>query len=103
MNTILIGMMKVNFLKRLESSVHSFKITLERTLTKIEELEARIRRFQEYRAENPELDPAEMEIDADDDEELQSSVRGGQEPRNSRWHTLISSGGWRICSGIENS
>ena len=86
----LIGMMKVNFLKRLESSVHSFKITLERTLTKIEELEARIRRFQDYRAENPELDPAEMEIDAGDDEEAASSARGRQEPRNSRWHTLIS-------------
>ena len=74
----LIGMMKVNFLKRLESSVHSFKITLERTLTKIEELEARIRRFQEYRAENPELDPAEMEIDAGDDEELQAALEVGK-------------------------
>ena len=74
----LIGMMKVNFLKRLESSVHSFKITLERTLTKIEKLEARIRRFQEYRAENPELDPAEMEIDAGDDEELQAAFEVGK-------------------------
>ena len=74
----LIGMMKVNFLKRLESSVHSFRITLERTLTKIEELEARIRRFQEYRAENPDLDPAEMEIDADDDEELQAAFEVGK-------------------------
>ena len=52
----LIGMMKVNFLKRLESSVHSFKITLERTLAKIDELERRIRRFQAFRAENPDLE-----------------------------------------------
>ena len=74
----LIGMMKVNFLKRLESSVRSFRITLERTLAKIEELEARIRRFQEYRAENPDLDPAEMEIDADDDEELQAAFEVGK-------------------------
>ena len=74
----LIGMMKVNFLKRLESSVHSFKITLERTLAKIEELEVRIRRFQEYRAENPDLDPAEMEIDAGDDEELQAAFEVGK-------------------------
>ena len=73
----LIGMMKVNFLKRLESSVHSFKITLERTLTKIEGLEDRIRRFQEYRAENPDMDPAEMEIDAGDDEELQAALEVG--------------------------
>ena len=74
----LIGMMKVNFLKRLESSVHSFRITLERTLTKIEELEERIRLFQEYRAENPDLDPAEMEIDAGDDEELQAAFEVGK-------------------------
>ena len=74
----LIGMMRVNFLKRLESSVRSFRITLKRTLDKIEELEARIRRFQEYRAENPDLDPAEMEIDADDDEELQAAFEVGK-------------------------
>ena len=78
----LIGMMKVNFLKRLESSVHSFKITLKRTLAKIEELERRIRLFQEYReeyrAENPDLDPAEMEIEAGDDEELQAALEVGK-------------------------
>ena len=34
----LIGMMKVNFLKRLESSIHSFTMTLARTLEKIEGL-----------------------------------------------------------------
>jgi len=31
----LIGMMKVNFLKRLESSVYSFAVTMERTVAKI--------------------------------------------------------------------
>ena len=74
----LIGMMKVNFLKRLESSVHSFKITLKRTLGKIEELEARIRRFQAYRAENPDVDPTELGIDAEDDEELQAAFEVGK-------------------------
>ena len=74
----LIGMMKVNFLKRLESSVHSFKITLKRTVGKIEELEARIRRFQTYRAENPDVDLAETEIDAGDDEELQAAMQVGK-------------------------
>jgi hypothetical protein len=44
--TFLIGMMKVNFLKRLESSVRSFEITMGRTIEKIEHLEAKIRRFQ---------------------------------------------------------
>ncbi len=41
----LIGMIKVNFLKRLESSVHAFAITMERTVTKIEQLEARLRAY----------------------------------------------------------
>ena len=37
----LVGMMKVNFLKRLESSVKSFEITMERTIAKIEDLGAK--------------------------------------------------------------
>src|SRR5208282_4646060 len=41
----LVGMMKVNFLKRLESSVESFEITMGRTIAKIESLEAKIRAF----------------------------------------------------------
>ena len=44
----LIGMMKVNFLKRLESSVSSFAITMARTVAKIEDLEARLKRFQQH-------------------------------------------------------
>lgn len=43
----LIGMMKVNFLKRLESSVHSFAITMDRTIAKIEELERKIEAYQQ--------------------------------------------------------
>ena len=39
--TYLIGMMKVNFLKRLESSVKSFEITMGRTIAKIEALETK--------------------------------------------------------------
>ena len=35
-------MMKVNFLKRLESSVKSFEITMGRTIAKIEALEKKI-------------------------------------------------------------
>ena len=74
----LIGMMKVNFLKRLESSVHSFRITLKRTLDKIEDLEKRIRMFQKIQAEDLELDPAEMNIGADDDEERQEAFEVGK-------------------------
>lgn len=34
----LAGMMKVNFMKRLESSIHSFRITIDRTIRKIDKL-----------------------------------------------------------------
>lgn len=53
---ILIAMMKVNLLKRLESSVDSFRLTLERTITKIDELDKRITAFEEHQGQNPDLD-----------------------------------------------
>ena len=74
----LIGMMKVNFLKRLESSVHSFAITMQRTIAKIEALEERIRRFQAFRDDNPDLDLEEIEIEALEDEELQEAMQVGR-------------------------
>ena len=74
----LIGMMKVNFLKRLESSVHSFAITMQRTIEKIEALEKRITRFQAFRDDNPDLDLEEIEIEALEDEELQEAMQIGE-------------------------
>ena len=74
----LIGMMKVNFLKRLESSVHSFGITMARTIEKIERLEKRIKRFQEFRDENPDMDLEEVDIEALEDEELQEAMQVGK-------------------------
>lgn len=70
---ILIAMMKVNFLKRLESSVDSFRLTLERTIAKIDHLEARISAFEKHLDGNSELDydsltPDQLE-DPDFDEE----------------------------------
>ncbi|MBP9081317.1 MAG: DEAD/DEAH box helicase [Flavobacteriales bacterium] len=41
----LTGMMKVNFLKRLESSVHSFQVSMDRTIGKIDAL---LKRIEEY-------------------------------------------------------
>ena len=41
----LIGMMKINYLKRLESSIESFEISLERTIRKIETLQEKIEDF----------------------------------------------------------
>lgn len=42
----LIGMMKVNFLKRLESSIQSFEISMDRTIGKIDKLINTIKDFQ---------------------------------------------------------
>jgi SNF2 family DNA or RNA helicase len=53
---ILIAMMKINFLKRLESSVDSFRLTLQRTIEKIDRLEERILGFEKHVDENPEID-----------------------------------------------
>jgi hypothetical protein len=73
----LIGMMKVNFLKRLESSVHSFAITLDRTITKIEQLQDQIERFERLRAGQSELDPDILSVDALDDEDLEAVMQVG--------------------------
>jgi hypothetical protein len=74
----LIGMMKVGFLKRLESSVHSFTLTLERTLDKIENLEDRIARFKAYQRENPEIDLASIAPDDIDDEDMRDALEVGK-------------------------
>ena len=76
--TFLIGMMKVNFLKRLESSVKSFEITMERTIAKIESLEQKIKDFQAL--PNPHPESGELELELDDpgrDEELEDAVQVG--------------------------
>jgi len=74
----LIGMMKVNFLKRLESSVHSFNITMQRTTHKIDSLISRIQRFKQFQTENPDLDFDDLVIDDIDDEELQEALQVGK-------------------------
>lgn len=76
----LIGMMKVNFLKRLESSVHSFAVTMNRTIEKIEQLEARINRFKQLREANATLDLTDLTwADADsDDPDLRDALEVGQ-------------------------
>ena len=77
----LIGMMKVNFLKRLESSVSAFAITLKRTITEIAKIEADIQAFLSGEAENaPGVDPlAEAEeVYGDGDPDLQVGVAAGK-------------------------
>ena len=43
----LVGMMRVNFMKRLESSAHALKLTLQRTIGKIDEQVASIHKFKQ--------------------------------------------------------
>lgn len=74
----LIGMMRVNFLKRLESSVKSFEITMERTIDKIEILEKKIKNFQDLPHQNLDLEELELELDdSGHDEELEDALQVG--------------------------
>ena len=85
----LIAMMRVNFLKRLESSVYSFMLTMQRTIEKIEDLEARINRFEEFKSENPDVvldDPDDIDPE---DEDLVPSVFVGKKLKFSLEHIDI--------------
>ncbi len=73
----LIGMMKVNFLKRLESSIRSFQISMKRTIEKITDLEQRIRQFQAHQ-QRAAVDTDQMTIYDPDDEELQEAFQVGK-------------------------
>ena len=73
----LIGMMKVNFLKRLESSVNSFALSMERTVTKIENLEQRIKNYQQLRDSTMELSLEEIENIDEDDDDLRDALQVG--------------------------
>ena len=83
----LIGMMKVNFLKRLESSIYSFATTLERTLKKIEIIESGITEF--LNADEKTIDEnnfdlfTEEEEENEEDEDLQAGIHAG---RNQTYH-----------------
>ena len=74
----LIGMMKINYLKRLESSIESFEISMDRTIQKIEKLETKIKAFlksnnnsKEESLEDLEPDEDELEEGAEDIEQWQ--------------------------------
>ena len=77
----LIGMMKVNFLKRLESSVNSFEISMERTIGKIERLQKKLIAFQELGA----ADGSEWDLDREgfdgheeqEDDDLRDAMQVG--------------------------
>ncbi len=76
----LIGMMKVNLLKRLESSVESFRLTLGRTLRKIDDLLEAFERFERAAAGNPNLAYPQLSPDEDEDpdQEYEDFLVGGK-------------------------
>lgn len=74
----LVGMMKVNFLKRLESSIKSFEITMHRTVTKIEKLEKRLSAFKQHQSGTEEVTselPEDIELD---DQEMADAFEVGK-------------------------
>jgi ERCC4-related helicase len=79
----LIEMMKVNFLKRLESSIESFEISLKRTINRIEALELKIQEFDKKKSEKKQKDEevvieavrVEDEIDELDEWEIGTKLK----------------------------
>lgn len=89
----LIGMMKVNFLKRLESSVRSFAITMERTVTKIEDLEQRLKQFQQHQTQVAQDVQAELFAEPEEeDEELAQAFQAGAKLKYRMEHMDVA--GW---------
>jgi len=68
----LIGMMRVNLLKRLESSVHAFTLTMKRTLEKMKDLDRRIETWRAH-GEATEVDSC---LDNDEEDEEFSVGKG---------------------------
>ena len=67
----LIGMMRVNLLKRLESSVFSFRLTLNRTIDKIREVEEKIDGFRKkFSGDSVEVEVADILDEESEDEDF---------------------------------
>ena len=71
----LIGMIRTNFLKRLESSAHALTLTLERTIGKINDLLEKIERFQAG-SSSEDIEGADVLPDDDEDDEEMLVNRG---------------------------
>ncbi|NCX95930.1 MAG: DEAD/DEAH box helicase [Chitinophagia bacterium] len=71
----LINLMRVNLLKRLESSVCAFQFTLEALLKQINELHGKVEKALQENIYNPELDINNIDFD---DEQLEEVLAGGK-------------------------
>lgn len=70
----LIGMMKINFLKRLESSIRSFEISMERTIAKITILEDRIKEYKKHPQKEINFETSDMNDNEDDELNQANSI-----------------------------
>lgn len=68
----LIGMMKVGYLKRLESSINSFALSIKRTIDRITEVEQKISVFKELEQKKQSTSTIEVEQNFDDSELLEN-------------------------------
>ena len=66
----LVGMMRTNFLKRLESSAHSLTLTLERTISKIDDILGKIKHYEENGMDDSLEDNVQPDADEEDEEML---------------------------------
>ena len=73
----LIGMLRVNLLKRLESSVHSFTLSMGRIIDKMEDLDRRLAAWLQAPHRSPEARDARLEALPDEDEEDDEFAVGG--------------------------
>ncbi|MDF7824089.1 helicase-related protein [Pontiellaceae bacterium B12227] len=72
----LIGMMKVNYLKRLESSIEAFELSIDRTIKKIEDLIEKIKHFDQNRDQyTTDFSQLDMLLDMDDDDRSELEER----------------------------
>jgi SNF2 family DNA or RNA helicase len=86
----LIGMIKVNFLKRLESSVQAFAITMERTVSKIEALEERLRAYKLHaKAAEDALQPDLFAAEDEDDDDLTQAFQVGSKLKFEMAHLRV--------------
>lgn len=74
----LIGMMKINYLKRLESSIESFEISLDRTIQKIENLQEKIKAFLDSNSKSQEESLETMAPSDDEMEEISDDMESWQ-------------------------
>src|SRR5574344_896458 len=84
----LIGMMKSNYLKRLESSVNSFRLTLGNTLLKIADLKQKINNLSDYDYDEDEI------YDEDENDDIPSEFQIGKKLKYDLRHMNINN--WLI-------